>query len=311
MNILVINDLHVGSNYALVNKDNIRTPFQEWVYPKYQDIIKYSKSIGLDYIVGLGDIVDGYAGKDSTTLWTTDVNEQVACAVDLLKKLGNSKTKIIGVGGSGYHRGKGSGFDGDRMVIEELGGKYNKGSYYMKTPHGIIQFLHVAKKNIKGEANQLRINNGEIGNHQVRFLVAGHLHRYERYEIGNVTVVHTPCWQYPTDFMQGFGVSPTVDIGCMLIRIDEFGIDTKALKFPIPIDVMQEMSGWEDVTEKQIRKRNKQDMQKLSQLTGVSTEVLQVIRKTETQRFNIPPVPTTPEVRIKKTKTKRMEIPKI
>ena len=201
-------------------------------------------------------------------------------------------------------------FDGDRVVIENLGGKYNKGTYYFNTPHGMIQFYHVAK-NIRTEMNTLQINNGELADNKVKFLVAGHLHRYEAYEKGSVKVIHCPCWQYPTDFMQGFGISPTVDIGCLLIHVDEFGIDTKPLRFPIPIEVMQEMSGWENISEKQIKKRNKEDLKKLSHLTGISTEIIQVVRSEFSQNIFIPPPPKTPEVKQKKNKTKKLVIPKI
>jgi len=310
MNILVANDLHSGSNYSLVTKDKIQNPFQGWVYSKYQDVVEYCQKISLDYVVGVGDMVEGYSAKDSTSLWTTDVNAQVNCSVDLLKGFLTSKTKVIGVGGSGYHRGKGTGFDGDRMVIENLGGKYNKSTYYFDTPHGMIQFYHVAK-NIRTEMNTLQINNGELTDKKVKFLVAGHLHRYEAYERGSVKIIHCPCWQYTTDFMQGFGISPTVDIGCLLIRVDEFGIDARALRFPIPIEIMQEMSGWEEITEKQIKKRNKEDLKKLSQLTGVSTEIIQVVRSAEPQNVFVPPLPKTPEVKRKKNETKKFIIPKI
>jgi hypothetical protein len=310
MNILVVNDLHSGSNYGPVTEDKIRNPYQKWVYAKITDVAKYCQSITLDYLVGDGDMVDGYASKDSTSQWTTDVNDQVNCAIELLEKFKTPKTKVIGVGGSGYHRGKGSGFDGDRMVIEGLGGKFNKNTYYLNTPYGVIQFLHVGK-NIKNEVNTIQINNGEIENHKVKLLVAGHLHRYEAYEKGSVKVVHCPCWQYPTDFMQGFGVSPTVDIGCLLIRVDEFGIDIRPLRFPIPFEITQEMSGWEDITEKQIRKRNEIDLKKLSELSGISPQILQVVRNIDGQRFGELQLPATPEVKVEKIKINKMVIPKI
>jgi len=309
MNILVLNDLHSGSNYGLVTKDKIQNPYQKWVYEKYLDVVKYCQSIGIDFLIPIGDMVDGYGAKDSTTLWTTDVNQQVNNAVELVQEFLNPHTKVIGIGGSGYHRGKGTGFDGDRMVVENLGGKYNRNTYYLNTPHGIIQFYHVGK-NIKTEANNIQINNGELEGNKVKLLVAGHLHRYEAYERGSIKIVHAPCWQYPTDFMQGFGISPTVDIGCLIIRVDEFGIDTKALRFPLPLELLQEMSGWEDITEKQIRKRDKDDLKKLSKLSGISTEILQIVKNVENQKIFVPSLPKSPEVKTMKIKPNKLIIPK-
>ena len=141
-------------------------------------------------------------------------------------------------------------------------------------------------------------------------MVAGHLHRYEAYEVGSVNVVHTPCWQYPTDFMQGFGVSPTVDIGCLIIHIDEFGISLSPIKFPIPFEVMQEMAGWEDVTEKEIKQRHKEEMKRLSELTGVSTEIIQVIKNKERKPLVLPNSFEKEIVEVKKKKRKKLVLPK-
>jgi hypothetical protein len=304
MNVLVVNDTHFGSNYALVSEDKIQNAYQEWVYQQYLDVVKRCQLIGIDLLVPIGDLVDGYAAKDSTMQWTTDVHNQANCAVELLKKFMNSNTKVIGVGGSGYHWGKGTGFDGDRMVIEALGGKYNKNHYYLETPHGIIQFTHVGK-NIKTEIETLQKNNGEL-DFKVKMLVNGHLHRYSAYYMGSVQVIHCPCWQYPTDFMQGHGVAPTVDIGCILIQIDEYGIiGHTPFKYPIPLNVTKEMSGWETINEDELKEKDKRDWEKLAQLSKVSSNSIQKIKRVERENLTILSLPEPPMINLREKKKRQ------
>lgn len=296
MNILVVNDTHFGSNYAIVTEDKIQNSYQEWGYQQFLDVVERCKKIGIDLIVPIGDLVDGYASKDSTMQWTTDVHAQAECAVEMLKKFMNPHTKVIGVGGSGYHWGKGTGFDGDRMVIEALGGEYNKNHFYLETSHGIIQFTHVGK-NIKTEIETLQKNNGEL-DFKVKMLVNGHLHRYSAYYVGNVQVIHCPCWQYPTDFMQGKGVAPIVDIGCVLIQLDEFGIiGHTPFKYPIPLKVIKKMSGWEVINDDELKEKDKRDWNRLALLSKVSPNSIQKAKRIERQILTIPSLPPSPAIK--------------
>lgn len=306
MNILVISDLHSGSNYALSPEKYISNSFQRWVYEKYQLLVNNVKN--LDYLVTLGDMVDGSGKHDSTSNWTTDVHKQANEAINFLKPFVQKNTKVIGVSGSGYHYGKGTGFDGDRLVVEGLGGDYKR-TYQIGTPFGVIQFYHVAK-NIKTEANNIRINNAEF-DEKVAWYIAGHQHRYEEYAAGRVKVRHCPCWQYPTDFMEGFGVNTSVDIGCLLIKVDDLGIYTRDIRFPIPLEVKKEMSGWVEITAKQIEQRNKKDMEKISQIAGISPEIVKSIKDNSILRIDVPQAPDSPEVKVHKKQANRIDIPKI
>ena len=184
------------------------------------------------------------------------------------------------------------------MVIEGLGGKYHKNNYYLDTPHGIIQFTHVGK-NIKTEVNTLQNNNGEL-DFRIKMLVNGHLHRYEVFEKGSVKVVHCPCWQYPTDFMQGHGIAPIVDIGCILIQINEYGIISHtSFKYPIPLNVIKEMSGWETIKEDELKEMDVRNWEKLSQLSKISPNSIHKLKKVESQIFTIPFLPVSPVIKPK------------
>lgn len=290
MNILVFNDLHSGSDFALVPQRLIKNPYQAWVWDRYQEVVNHFKNIPIDYFACIGDMNDGNGKHNSIHNWTTDVQIQTDTAIELLRPFVRGNTKVFGVGGSGYHTGKGSGFDGDELVVEGLGGAYHKGSFYLDTPYGYIQFVHVAK-NIKGEVNTIRINNGEVEGKGVKLLVAGHLHRAQQYKEGSVTSVHSPCWQYNSDFMQGFGVGISVDIGYTIIRIDEFGMSAIPITFPIPMSVKIGMAGWMEISEREIFDKNQEELKKLSDLTGVSANVITVIRNQERKPLTLPKLP--------------------
>ena len=298
MNILVFNDLHSGSDFALVPKRLIKTPAQAWMWDRYQEIVNHFKNISVDYLFAIGDMVDGYGKHNSIYNWTTDVQIQADTAIELLRPFVKGNTKVFGVSGSGYHTGKGTGFDGDELVVEGLGGKFHKNTYYLSTPYGYIQFIHVAK-NIKGEVNTIRINNGESDGEKVKLLVAAHLHRVQEYREGSVKAIHCPCWQYNSDFMQGFGVSTPVDIGYTLIRIDEFGMQAIPITFPVPMAVKIAMAGWTEITEKEIKERNEEELKKLSDLTGVSANVITVIKNNERKPLILPKLPpSSSEIKI-------------
>jgi len=290
MNILIFNDLHSGSDFALVPKRLIKTPVQAWLWDRYQEIVHHFKNIQIDYLGCLGDMVDGYGRHNSIHNWTTDVQIQADTAIELLRPFVRKNTNVFGVGGSGYHTGKGSGFDGDELVVEGLGGNYHKSSYYFKTPYGYIQFVHVAK-NIKGEVNTIRINNGESDGEKVKLLVAGHLHRVQEYREGSVKAIHAPCWQYNSDFMQGFGVSTPVDIGYTIIRIDEFGITATPITFPVPMSIKIAMAGHIEITEKEIHDRNQEELKKLSDMTGVCVNNITIIKNNQRKPISLPKLP--------------------
>ena len=280
MKILAIGDLHVGSIYGLAPREFANNPFQQWAIEEFDGLIK--SSMDIDYLVLLGDMVDGASHKDTTTLWETDVDTQVSHAVALLEPLKHGKhfKGILGVTGSGYHYGKGSGFDADAQVTKSLKGSHDKSHQLLQTPHGVIYFHH-RSKNIQTE---LKIMHQRYYNDAVKIalLVGAHLHRAISLQDQGARIIHAPCWEYSMPFI-GFG--NTMSIGAVIIEVNKQGIYPSLITYPIPIAVEQEMCGYTTISDAQLRDR---DTAKLKQLSKKAV-VQSVNRKKSSSKSYLPP----------------------
>ena len=306
MRILAIGDVHAGSIYGLCTKEEIRNVYQEWALGKFQEIVN-TFSGTIDKLSLIGDIVDGPAPKDPTSLWTTDVQEQAAQAITLLSPLADG-AEVHGCSGSGYHYGKGTGFDGDKLVTQMLNGKHSKVGYYIETPFGLIQFFHQSK-NPRTMVQRFRIRNGETDGAKMVLSISAHLHRYKEYQEGSVKVIQTPCWQHPTEFM---GIGEPVDIGCVLIDIDEYGIHTYPFRYSIPYEIEKGMFGFEQVRMDELEKRREKENEIFSKLSGVSVEKVGVIRNVAKPLIIPTNLPTNEVVKkLKNNHKDDIKIPKI
>jgi len=262
MNILVLNDIHDGSQYGLASRANkSMNAFQTWAIDQWEYMVRLVLPI-IDTIVLLGDMVDGNAHKDSSTLWLTDVDEQVSDAVRLIQPLlYGGKIRVLGVTGSGYHYGKGSGFDADRQVTEKLGGKHHKVIQTIGTPYGDIVFTHKSRNTMTEQRIVFqRTRHSEM--QPVAMLVGAHLHRYEEKFDGAVRIIHNGCWEYPTEFM---GYGNTVSIGALLITVDNTGITHKPLLYSIPREVEEAMQGYTGMSEDDMKQRKAEELRKVAE----------------------------------------------
>lgn len=297
MRYLILSDLHVGSNYGLCPKERIHNAFQDWAFEIYSNIVdQYKQSI--DEIVLLGDMVDGYGHKDSTTLWTTDINLQIKSAVELISMFITRKIPIKGVTGSGYHYGKGSGNDADRAVTETLGGIHNRKAFYISTPHGVIVFQHKSR-NSRTEINVIRTRNGETNGEKISTLIGGHLHRALIQEEGSVKIVHCPCFEYPTEFMGTIGMP--VDIGVTILDTNSTGIFPFHVRFSIPFEIDAEMLGYEELKNERIIESERKRIEQLAILSKCSINTVSRILKHE-EKYQNPPVLELKSVQVKKYK---------
>jgi hypothetical protein len=296
--------MHVGSIYGLAPKKEIKNSFQEWVYDKFQEVVS-TFSGTIDQIALIGDNVDGYAAKDSTSTWVTDVNKQAEYAADLLSPLVTENVIIKGCSGSGYHSGRGTGFDGDLLVTKSLSGKHNKTAYYIETPHGLILFTHQSK-NIKTSVQRFRIKNGESNGSKIILSVSGHLHRFKELQEGSVKVIQIPCWQFPTDFM-GVDIEP-VDIGCALIDINEYGVNTHAIRYSIPHEIEMDMYDCETIMINEIKERKQKEHELFAKLSGVKIETIDII-KNKLEPIVVPTNINTSSIKIEKQNIKEIKFP--
>lgn len=288
--ILILNDLHVGSNFGLSPEHYAHNAYQKWALGYWKYLVKeFSHTI--NSIMLLGDLVDGPAQKDSTWLWSSDVNNQIEHAKGFIRMWipEGKNINIYGVSGSGYHRGKGTGFDADQFITEELGGTHHKIKFKIRTPNGDILFHHQSKT-ITTEITRLLEENATTDGPRIRRLIGGHLHRYEGIEKFGIKITHAPCWQYPTDFMGA--IPPIVTIGVIILEINDYGHHIQELDTFIPSSIKDQMGGFLDLcTEEQKKleeKRREEFIKDLSEsIPGIhQTQVKKVIEEIEKREFS-------------------------
>jgi predicted MPP superfamily phosphohydrolase len=104
--IIIVSDMHIGSIYGLAPLTSVpqdkQSPFILWVNDKW---LEFSESFyNPDYLLLLGDLADGsqvkILGSDALT---TNLDDQEAMAIEMIKLLVGEKTQIYGINGSGYH----------------------------------------------------------------------------------------------------------------------------------------------------------------------------------------------------------------
>jgi len=281
MRILFICDMHVGSIYGIAPKKYIRNIFQEWVLNYWNNTVL--KLYNISYLVLGGDLIDGYSPKDTTSVWENDVDEQIKHAGKLLNPIieNNPDVKIAGIGGSKYHVSGGN-RNSDKGVIDLLKGNFYKTYFPLNTPIGSIYFIH-RSKNITTQLNELHLKNSKQ-NANIRMLVGGHLHRVKYAGDDFIKIIHSPCWEYPTDFM-GFGTP--VSIGYVIIDVEN-EIQEKIISTTIPIEIENQMQGnIGEITEAEIQKYNQKQHELLSKKTGVSINSIVKIEN-KIKKNNIP-----------------------
>ena len=126
--ILVVSDLHVGSNVAIMpdevyiepsdkqREQRIESnPLQKVIFKEWCDMIDTAGKV--DACFYLGDGVEGSNRKGrGFELWTPNIHQQVSTAADLLSMI--KTNKYFGVQGSYYHVGENT--SSDLAVMESL-----------------------------------------------------------------------------------------------------------------------------------------------------------------------------------------------
>jgi len=246
MRILCVGDTHVGSRKGLTPRsafDKFTNSFQEWIINEWEtDFIPNHKNP--DYLCLLGDIVDGAGSKSSVELITTSVDRQVNFAQELLLPLIGKGTKVLGLAGSGYHRGKGTGFDSDYQVVKALNGEWNPERFTISFPEFSENILFVHKSiNPETEFKKIADNLLRHPNYKRPTLIVGaHLHYYRGQSRIGLKIYHIPCFEYLSEFMEGVPAYP--DIGAFEIEFNEKGKKAEPITYAIPSEVFEGMDGW-------------------------------------------------------------------
>jgi hypothetical protein len=277
MKLLFIADMHVGSRKGLTPEkaiDNYSNSFQKWLLDKWNNefIPNYKHP---DYLCLLGDIVDGSGPRDSVELVTTNVDRQVEWAVELLSPLIGENTKVLGLSGSGYHTGKGTGFNGDYGVVKSLKGLWKPERFWilLSEYEEYILAFHRSKNPVT-ELKTLQENfYKNPGLPKPTRVVSAHLHRYSSVDDGITTLYQISCWEYLTNFMEGQGKIPSIGA----LQLEFLDKETKIvsnINYKIPSEVFSDMDNWignlPELNEKLIEDKKQQNLNLLQEALNYS-----------------------------------------
>ena len=231
MNVLVVGDLHVGSNVSVMpdevylgeaeRKNRISSNhLQKFIYKQWVDMVE---TVGkVDACIVLGDSVEGPNRKSKGIgLWTSDISEQVRVAAHLLDMV--KTRKYIGVQGSFYHVE--DNLSSDKAVINSLKGDFNdecvvvSGKTRIHCSHAVgVSSSSTAYRPtpIAREMMLATINKEEYGKYDL--ILRGHAHYYVEVRFGSSKGVICPCWKGRDEFVARKTLAFLPHLGYVLLK---------------------------------------------------------------------------------------------
>jgi hypothetical protein len=225
--VLVVNDLHCGSEVAIMPKEVVgenqvykATSAQLRLLREWENI---RDVIGRpDYVIANGDLVEGVNYKESGRgNWTNNIHTQVKAAVKLLTMLDARHYAISE--GSGYHIGANPAYD--QMVADEMPDKYDveydidmamtikKHKYRLHINHKVpvstspyFMSTPLAKELVASVMNQQ-----DFGVFQG--IIRAHLHHYFYVESGSRWGVIVPGWKGRDGYLKRKGLNYVPKVG--------------------------------------------------------------------------------------------------
>lgn len=233
--ILIIGDMHVGSNVALMpeevmtdktEKENCQlikaSPVQQKILKKWYEMIDTEGKV--DALVVNGDSVDGYNRKNNGIgCWTTDMDVQMKTARSLIKEV--HYKKLYGTQGSLYHTN--NNISVDKLIIDSLGGNFSN-DLSLKADDIRMHFSHkvgvsgttwqyrttpIAKEMVMNELNQMDFERFQI-------IARNHAHYYCAVQFGKSLGLICPCWKGRDEFVRLIGLAFNPSIGYVVLEIN-------------------------------------------------------------------------------------------
>jgi hypothetical protein len=225
--ILIIGDMHVGSNVALMpeevytlktEKENSQlvkaSKIQLKILEKWREMVDNEGKF--DAVIANGDLIDGVNRKSSGIgAWTTDLSVQMKTAQNLLKEI--NYRKLYGTQGSIYHTNEN--ISVDKLVVEGIGGTFGydlsiksdnvriHASHKIGVSSSTWQFraTGISKELVLGELNGADFEKFNV-------VVRSHAHYYVAVQFGRSLGLIAPCWKARDEFvrMLGLGFNPSI-----------------------------------------------------------------------------------------------------
>jgi len=241
--ILVISDLHVGSEYALMpNKWKNITPLddQKQILKKWNEMCKNEKHN--DYLIINGDVTDGTQSmNEGKELCISDTSEQVDAAIDLVKQI--DYDKLLVTYGTFYHTKENPNLD--QQFAKQIDA--NSHGYEINfQPKGTKDIMHLSHQiSVSTSSWQYRttplakelvaalLNEKEL--YKYKSIIRSHAHYYCYVAFSKSFGLITPCWQTRTPYMIRKGLSLIPKMGYVTITIeDDGGWDVVPHTFDLP-----------------------------------------------------------------------------
>jgi len=241
MRVLVISDLHVGSRYAVMPQrwqGFTALKHQRFLFRKWREMVK--KVGHVDAVVVNGDTVDGkQKGSQGKDLWTSDVDEQIEAAIDLVKMIKFDRIHVTY--GTPYHTEEN--LNADEVFAKRIGASLHGWEIQGKMENGIVHFSH--QITVSTSAWQYRttplakelvaalLNDDVFPKYRV--IVRSHAHYFCYVGFSKNFAIVTPCWQLRTPYMIRKGLSLVPKLGYVLLVDEKDGISFVADTFDVPM----------------------------------------------------------------------------
>lgn len=241
--VLVLNDLHVGSEYGICPEGLQLQSGSEWPLTEGQkyllkcwdDLYARVKQFGkIDALILNGDLIEGRQTKQlATEAFTTDLSVQQEGAIKLLKPFADMSEHIYVVRGTEYH----DQVSGESLetIGKELGAEKNvKGRYGRNSLDVIVDSVSFNVAHRIGVTSGMyratlldkamlfaafaKIMKNRSG---ADVVIRSHAHFFAHVELVHHHGFITPCWQLQTPYM--IRIEPNrmlPDIGAVIIRVD-------------------------------------------------------------------------------------------
>lgn len=239
LEILVVSDLHLGSRYAVMPRKwggYTANKTQRKILKKWREMCKREKP---DLVVVNGDAVDGKQKASSgKELWTTDLDEQIDAAVELVKQI--NCNQFLVTYGSSYHTDLN--LNADQVFAKRLGAEKAGWELNVKTENGTLHFSH--QISVSSSAWQYRttplakelvaslLHDDVLPKYKV--IVRSHAHYFCAVSFSNNFAVVTPCWQTRTPYMVRKGLGLIPKLGYVVLSSDGEDWMLRAETFDMP-----------------------------------------------------------------------------
>jgi hypothetical protein len=268
--ILIVNDLHVGSQFGLLSPAFIdsedvpqpQNPAQEVMWGEWNRMVNSNVNNPPNMVVVLGDSMDGKQRKSDGSTLCVKPADQPEAAYEVLRVIQRAfpAASWEWVVGTGYHELK----ENVEALVQKMNvERPNIHRHFKLDVHGtIIEFNHeissASGNALHREIDRAHVARSKHGIELPNLIVRGHYHVDREMRDGNVRAVVSPCWQLQTEFMCRKSTTAMIpDLGSLWITVDPArkarGLD------PVQLDVFRANAPAESImvaTEVAVIKKN-------------------------------------------------------